>query len=202
MARTKKSAGSRKASGSTSGKSSFDTLHGLFILKLQSLYDVEQELVKVLPKLAKNSSDEELQMAFKEHLKETEGHVRRLEKAFKILGVKPKKEKVEAIRGIAEDGSWVMKNVRDEAARDAALIGAAQYAEHYEIAGYGTACEWADLMGHTEVADLLKQTLEEEEAADEKLSSLAEGGINEEANDMSEMEERDTAKRGVIGTWM
>jgi ferritin-like metal-binding protein YciE len=202
MARTtnKKKMGSTKASGSTgSRKDSFGNLHELFILKLQSLYDVEQELTKVLPKLVKHSSNQELKTAFREHLKETEGHVRRLEKAFKILDVTRKKEKVEGIRGIAEDGSWVMKHVKDDAARDAAIIAAAQYAEHYEIAGYGTAAEWADLMGHDEVADLLKETLAEEEAANEKLSSLAEGGINEEANDM---EERDTEKRGVLGTWM
>lgn len=171
-----------------SGGKSLDNLHSLFILKLQSLYDMEQELTKILPKLAKAATNRELRAAFTEHHKETENQVKRLERAFKHLDESPKKEKVEGIRGIAEDGSWVMKHIKDDAARDAALIGAAQYAEHYEIAGYGTACEWARLMGHDEVAELLEENLAEEEAANEKLTTLAESGINEEANDMKERE--------------
>jgi ferritin-like metal-binding protein YciE len=192
MARTKKSSGSK---GSTKG--SFGNLHGLFILKLQSLYDIEQEIIKTLPKMAKNASNEDLKMAFEEHLKETKGQAGRLEKAFKILGEKVKKEKVEGIRGITEDGSWIIKNVKDNAARDAALVGAAQYVEHYEIAGYGTAAEWARLMGHDEVAELLEASLAEEEAANEKLTSLAESGINDEANDMQE-----SRKEGILGNLM
>lgn len=168
------------------GKQAFGNLHELFILKLQSLYDIEQELVKTLPKLAKNASSDELRDAFETHLEETKMQVDRLEQAFELLDMEPKKEKVEGIRGIAEDGGWIIKNVRDDAARDAALIGAAQYAEHYEIAGYGTALEWAKLMGHDEVADLLQQTLDEEETANKKLTALAEGGINERANDMED----------------
>ncbi len=190
MARAKNNKSGGKA---TKGKS-FDSLHQLFILKLQSLYDVEQELVKVLPKLAKNASNEELSDAFEEHLKETEGQVKRLEKAFKLLGEKPKKEKVEGIRGIAEDGTWILKNVKDDAARDAALIAAAQYAEHYEIAGYGTAAEWARIMEHDEVQALLEETLGEEEAANEKLNALAQGGINDAANEMVEEEEEAEAQ--------
>lgn len=196
MARTKKAAGKRSASKGS--KRDFGSLHGLFILKLQSLYDIEQELIKVLPKLAKNASHSDLKAAFTEHLKETKGQAQRLERAFKLLGEKVKKEKVEGIRGIAEDGSWVIKNVKDDAARDAALIGAAQYAEHYEMAGYGTACEWARLMGHDEVAELLEQNLAEEEAANEKLTSLAESGINDEANDMEESEKR----QGILSPLM
>lgn len=193
MARTKKQSGSKAGK-----KGAFQNLHGLFILKLQSLYDVEQELTKVLPKLAKNASNKELKAAFTEHLKETEGQIKRLERAFKILDETPRKERVEGIRGIAEDGSWVLKNVKDDAARDAALIGAAQYAEHYEMAGYGTAIEWARIMEHDEVADLLEQTLVEEEAANQKLTALAESGINEEANDMEESEK----KEGILGNLM
>jgi ferritin-like metal-binding protein YciE len=190
MARAK----NNKSSGKAKKGKSFDSLHQLFILKLQSLYDVEQELVKVLPKLAKNASNEELSAAFEEHLKETEGQVKRLEKAFKLLGEKPKKEKVEGIRGIAEDGTWILKNVKDDAARDAALIAAAQYAEHYEIAGYGTAAEWARIMEHDEVQALLEETLGEEEAANEKLNALAQGGINDAANEMVEEEEEAEAQ--------
>lgn len=163
-------------------------LHDLLILKLESLYDIEQELVKALPKLAKNATNDGLREAFEEHLEETKEHVKRLERAMQYLGVEPKKEEAAGIRGIAEDGSWVIKNVRDEAARDAALIAAAQYAEHYEIAGYGSAREWARLMGHKEVEDLLERTLQEEEAANRKLTMLAEDGINEQAYDAEEVE--------------
>lgn len=171
----------------SSRSSEYGNLHELLILKLQSLYDIEKELVKALPKMAKNATSDELREAFENHLQETEGHVERLEQALRLLEVEPKAEKVAGIRGIAEDGSWVIKNVRDDAARDAALIAAAQYAEHYEMAGYGSAAEWARMMGHVEVEELLNKTLAEEKAANDKLTSLAEGGINAEANDMEEV---------------
>jgi len=191
----------KKAKSKGSGKvGKHETLHDLFILKLQSLYDIEVELTKALPKLAKNATSPDLQEAFEMHLKETEGHVKRLEQAMKKLGVQVKKEKVEGIRGIAEDGSWVINNVKDDAARDAALIGAAQYAEHYEMAGYESAIDWARMMGHTEVEDLLQATLDEEQAASAKLKALAEGGIDERANDM-ETEEA-TSKGGILGDLM
>jgi ferritin-like metal-binding protein YciE len=171
-----------------SGKSGgYGNLHELLILKLQSLYDIEQELVKALEKMAKNATSDDLREAFEEHREETIEHGTRLERALKLLGAETKKTKVAAIRGLVEDGSWVIKNVRDDAARDAALIAAAQYVERYETAGYGTAKEWAQTMGHTEVADLLDQTLQEEEAANQKLTTLAESGINETA--AAEMEE-------------
>lgn len=182
---SKKKASSRKAQS----KNAYGNLHELLILKLQSLYDVEQELIKALPKMAKNAHNERLREAFESHLEETKMHADRLEQAMELLEVEPKKEKVAGIRGIAEDGGWVIKNIKDERARDAALIAAAQYAEHFEIAGYGSAAEWARLMNHTEVADLLEATLAEEEAANNKLTSLAEGGINEEANDMEKEKE-------------
>ncbi|MBX4192214.1 DUF892 family protein [Candidatus Parcubacteria bacterium] len=178
-----------KAKKGAQARGNYSNLHQLLILKLEALYDVERELVKVLPKLAKNATSDELREAFEMHLEETEIHVERLEEAMDLLDVEPRAEKVEGIRGIAEDGSWVIKNIRDDAARDAALIAAAQYAEHFEIAGYGSAREWARLMGHTEVEELLSKTLEEEEAANEKLTELAEGGINERANADQEQEE-------------
>jgi ferritin-like metal-binding protein YciE len=155
-------------------------LRDLLVMKLQALYDTEQELVKTLPKLAKAASDEELKDAFMEHLTQTEGHVTRLERIFERMGEKAKKLKSEAIRGIAEDGAWVIKNVKGGAS-NAALIAAAQYAEHYEIAGYGSAKNWADALGEEEVSSMLEETLEEEKAADEKLSDLALSRINEEA---------------------
>ncbi len=164
----------------------YGSLHELFILKLQSLYDIEQQLIKALPKLAKAAESAELKTAFEEHLAETKQHALRLEQALRMLGAKVKAEKVDGIRGIVQDGEWVAKMARGEAV-DAGLIAAAQYAEHYEIAGYGSAAEWAKLMGHDEVAELLEATLAEEEAANNTLTSLAEGGINERAN-LSEAE--------------
>ena len=157
------------------------TLQDLLITKLQVLYDVENQLVKALPKMAKNASDSDLSASFEEHLKQTKGHVERLEKAFKLLDIKPKKMKSEAIRGLVEDAEWVIENVQGDEALDANLIAAAQYVEHYEIAGYGSAQSWASEMGHAEVSDLLQETLDEEKAADKKLNDLATSKINEKA---------------------
>jgi ferritin-like metal-binding protein YciE len=188
----KKSASQTRASSkgiSNKNKKQYDSLHELLILKLQSLYDTEQELLKVLPKLAQAAANQELKDAFEMHEGETKRHVERLEQAMQLLGVQAKKEKVAAIRGIAEDGGWVMKNIKDEAARDAALIAAAQYAEHYEIAGYGSAREWAAMMDHQAVADLLETTLMEEQAANDKLSELAHNGINQRAGGIEMAEE-------------
>lgn len=189
--RTQSSAKSRVTSKQGTQKKGYQNLHELLILKLESLYDVEQELVKVLPKLAEHATDEDLREAFESHLEETKNHVLRLEAAMGLLGVAPKKEKVAGIRGINEDGSWVLKHVKGDAARDAALIGAAQYAEHYEIAGYISAREWAAMMDHDEVADLLDATLMEEQAATLKLAELAHNGINQRAGgiDMDRVEE-------------
>lgn len=154
------------------------TLHDLFIIKMQSLYDVESELVKALPKMAKKSTNADLKKGFEDHLEETKNHVTRLEQVFESIGQKPKKLKVEAIRGLTADAKWVMDNVKNPEALDAALIGAAQYVEHYEMAGYGTAVEWAKIMGHSEAERLLAETLEEEKAADEKLNEVATTEVN------------------------
>jgi ferritin-like metal-binding protein YciE len=160
-------------------------LYDLFLTKIKSLYDTENRLVKALAKLEKQADDSKLKDAFRTHLKETKGHVERLEKIFRMLDAKPQAAKVEGIRGIIKDGEWVIKNVQPEEALDANLIAAAQYAEHYEMAGYGSAKEWALLLGEAEAADLLSQTLEEEKAADEKLNTLAQSGINERALELT-----------------
>lgn len=162
------------------------TLHDLLIQKMRALYDVENNLIKALPTMAKNASNEDLVAGFEEHLEQTKEHVARLEKAFKLLKEKPQKLKGEAIQGLIADAEWVIKNVGGSAALDANLIAAAQYVEHYEIAGYGSALAWAREMGHDEVADLLEETLEEEKAADEKLNELATSGVNEAANEVEE----------------
>jgi ferritin-like metal-binding protein YciE len=156
------------------------TLHELFLTKLMALYDIEDQLVKALPKMVAQATNRDLKEAFASHLEETKMQIERLEECFSLLKEKPKKIKVEAIRGLVKDAQWVIKHVQKGPALDANLIAAAQYVEHYEIAGYGTAAAWADSMEHMEVADLLTATLHEEQAADEKLSALAESKINDE----------------------
>ncbi len=162
-----------------------EDLHDLLVVKVKALYDIENELTKALPKMAEASNNPQLKQAFQDHLKETEGHVKRLEQIFEKLEVAPEPEKSEGIRGLISDAEWCIDNVIEPAALDAALIASAQYAEHLEMAGYGSAREWAKTMGHNEIADMLEQTEQEEKAADEKLSMLATSEINEAANTMS-----------------
>ncbi|HEX4485014.1 MAG TPA: ferritin-like domain-containing protein [Terriglobales bacterium] len=156
------------------------TLHDAFLDELRDAYDAEKQLIKALPKMAKASSSGELRRAFEDHLKETQGQVKRLEQAFASLDERVRGKHCDGIEGIIEEGKSVMEEDFDDAAMDACLIGSGQRAEHYEMAAYGTLVAWAKAMGHTEVAKLLQQNLDEEEAADEKLSSIAEGGINDE----------------------
>ena len=174
------------------------TLHDAFIDELRDTYDAEHQLTKALPKLAKAASSPDLRKAFESHLKETRGQIDRLERVFKSLGEKPRGKHCDGIAGIIEEGKSVMEEDFDETTMDACLIGAGQRAEHYEMAAYGTLVAWARAMGHAEAADLLQTTLDEEKAADEKLSSLADGGINQEAADVAhpddEEEEEDTRK--------
>ncbi len=157
----------------------YETLHDLLLLKLGSLLDIEEQIVKALPKMAKAANHEKLREAFSAHLKETEGQVERLNEAFQKLGATAKKSKVEAIRGLAKDTEWVIKSLKNPAARDALLIASAQYVEHYEMAGYGTARQWAFDMGHNDVVELLHLTLDDEKAADTKLNDLAKSSINQ-----------------------
>lgn len=157
------------------------TLHDAFIDELQDAYDAEKQLTKALPKLAKASSSEELRDAFESHLEETQGHVKRLEQVFESIGEKAKGKHCDGIAGIIEEGKNVMEEDFDEVTMDACLIAGGQRAEHYEMAAYGSLIAWAKAMGHDEAASLLEETLEEEKAADEKLTSIAESGINEEA---------------------
>jgi ferritin-like metal-binding protein YciE len=165
----------------------YATLHDLLILKLNSLLYIEQALVKALPKMAEAATNADLSQAFEDHAVETKNHVTRLEEALESINEKPKKTQVEAIDGLVADAEWVIKNIKEPAALDAALIAAAQYVEHYEVAGYGAARQWAALLEHTKAANLLEQTLVEEEAADGNLNDLAIGGINDKANTMAGM---------------
>lgn len=167
----------------------YENLHDLLLLKLEVLHDVESQLIKALPKMAEAATAPELRDAFTMHLEETRRQEERIDRALELMGKPEKpKEKSAAIRGLIEDAQWCIKAVKNPEARDAILIAAAQYVEHYEMAGYGSALSWAEEMGHSQIAELLQETLDEEEAADTKLSDLAEGGINEAANDMQEEE--------------
>jgi ferritin-like metal-binding protein YciE len=157
------------------------TMHDAFVEELRDTYDAEKQLIKALPKMAKASTSADLRTAFESHLEETRGHVDRLEQVFESLEEKVRGKHCEGIAGIIEEGKSIMGEDFDEAAMDACLIAAGQRAEHYEMAAYGTLVAWARAMGHAEAADLLQETLDEEKAADEKLTTLAEGGINQEA---------------------
>lgn len=163
------------------------TLRELFVVKIQSLYDIESELVKALPKMAEAATDLELKDCFREHLDETRGQVARLENVFEILGEDKEAIEVDAIRGLIKDGEWVINHAKAGETLDTALIGAARAVEHYEMAKYMAAHEMAEMLGEDEVADLLSETFEEEENADEKLDEIgkqiAEGARNGENED-------------------
>ncbi|HVZ60567.1 MAG TPA: ferritin-like domain-containing protein [Terriglobales bacterium] len=164
-------------------------MHEAFIDELRDSYDAEKQLIKALPKLAKAAASEELRAAFENHLEETRGQVERLEKVFASLDEKVRGKHCDGIAGIIEEGKSIMEEEFEDETMDACLIAAGQRAEHYEIAAYGTLVAWAKAMGHTEAADLLQETLDEEKAADEKLTELAEGGINQQAGDQAHPEE-------------
>ncbi|MGL4513083.1 MAG: ferritin-like domain-containing protein [Lacipirellulaceae bacterium] len=157
------------------------TLHDLLVSELKDLYSAENQLLKALPKMAKAASDERLAEAFREHAKETEVHVERLGTVFEGLGGSPKGKKCKAMEGLLEEGKDLMAEEADPAVRDAALIATAQRVEHYEMAGYGCVRTFAKLLGMSEATELLQQTLDEEGAADQKLTDLAESVINAEA---------------------
>ena len=157
-------------------------LRELYVDELKDIYNAENQLVKALPKMAKAANSEELRQGFEKHLEQTEGHVQRLEKIFKSLDESPKGKKCKGMEGLIEEGSEVMQEDFDGALMDAALIGAAQRVEHYEIAAYGTVCAFAQVLGESNHAALLNDTLDEERATDEKLTQLAQD-INLAANE-------------------
>src|SRR5262245_16212671 len=157
------------------------TLHDAFLDELRDLYDAEKQLTKALPKLAKTATSPKLREAFESHLEETRGHVERLEQVFESLDEKVRGKHCDGIAGIIEEGKSIMGEDLNDVTMDACLIAAGQRAEHYEIGAYGTIIAWAEAMGHKEAVGLLQENLNEEKAADKKLSALAEGGINQQA---------------------
>jgi ferritin-like metal-binding protein YciE len=160
---------------------SLDSLEKLFVEELRDIYNGEKQLLKALPKMAKASNSAELSQAFTKHLRETEGHVTRLERIFSDLGQAVRGKQCKGLEGIIEEGKEVLEKESDASVLDAALIGSAQKVEHYEMAAYGCLRTYAGLLGHSQAATLLEQTLAEEEAADKKLTQLGESGINEAA---------------------
>jgi ferritin-like metal-binding protein YciE len=173
------------------------TLHDAFIEELRDTYDAEKQLTKALPKLAKAAANPQLRQAFENHLAETQQQIARLEQVFSSLDEKPRGKHCDGIAGIIEEGKSIMEEDFDESTMDACLIAAGQRAEHYEMAAYGTLVAWAQAMGHEEAVSLLQETLDEEKAADEKLSALAESGINQEAADAAHPDEDEEEEEAV-----
>ena len=162
------------------------TLKDLFLGELADMYDAEQRIVRALPKMAKAATCPDLQKAIRSHLKETEGHVTKLEKVFKAFGKTAKGKKCEATVGLLEEGDEIAADFKGSPAINAALISAAQKVEHYEIASYGCLHEWAGVLGNSEAARLLQTILDEEKAANESLTDLARSSSNSDALGESE----------------
>lgn len=167
-----------ESAGEESGMNS--ELHELFLNELADLLDAEKQLTKALPKLAKAAKSEELAEAFHSHLEETENHVERLKEVFGTLNEKVKSKTCKAMKGLIDEGAELIEELKGSSACDAALIAAGQKVEHYEIASYGALRAWAEQMGHSEAVELLEETLDEEKAADEKLTEIAENSANQE----------------------
>jgi ferritin-like metal-binding protein YciE len=148
------------------------SLKELLGTKVRALYDIENELVAALPTMAESATDPELKEAFEMHLDETRNQAERLEEVLDLLGEEKEKLKVEGIRGMIKDAKWLTDNIDEGDALDTALIAAARSVEHYEMAGYMAAQEWAEMLGEEEASSILTEIFEEEEAADEKLSEL------------------------------
>ena len=154
------------------------TMNDLFVHQLQDIYYAEKQLVKALPKMANKATDRQLKLSFLNHFDETKTHVQRLEQVFQMHGAEMKAVNCPAIDGIIEEADEVAGEVDDKSVLDAALINAAQAAEHYEIARYGSLVAWAKQLGRNDCASVLQKTLDEEKATDKKLTSLAESRIN------------------------
>jgi ferritin-like metal-binding protein YciE len=162
-----------------------NALKELYIDELRDIYNAENQLTKALPKMAKAATSDELRAGFEEHLEQTKGHVERLEQIFQELGEKPTGKKCKGMEGLVEEGDEMIKEAELEGeALDAGLISAAQRVEHYEIAAYGCVRTYANLLGESDAAKLLEQTLKEEKETDQKLTKLAEK-INVEAEEES-----------------
>ena len=159
-----------------------ETFDDLFLHQLQDVYYAENQITKVLPKMIDKATDAGLKQGFETHLRETEGQIKRLEQVFDLLGEKAKAVTCPAIDGIIKEANEVAGDIADKAVLDAALIASAQAVEHYEITRYGTMVVWAKQLGRTDIAAILKETLDEEYATDDKLTKLAESKLNAKAD--------------------
>jgi len=187
-ATTKSRSTKKKAAVTATGKGNTQ-LQEFFLESLKDIYWAEKRLTKALPKLQKAATTEELKAAIEEHLSQTQEHVSRIEEAFQLMGKKAQAKKCEAMEGLVKEGESILEETeKGSMTRDAGIIAAAQKVEHYEIATYGTLVTLAKTMGEDDVAELLAQTLAEEKQTDENLSSIAEGGINWEAEQEEEEE--------------
>ncbi|MDQ3622610.1 MAG: ferritin-like domain-containing protein [Verrucomicrobiota bacterium] len=157
------------------------SLRDVYIPELKDLYSAEKQLITALPKMAKAAVNEQLAAAFEEHLEQTQEQLQRLEQILEELGESTKSDKCKGMEGLLAEGSKVMKEEGVKEVIDALLITAAQKVEHYEIAGYGSARTFAEMLGENEAADLLQQTLDEEIETDERLTDIAETAVNTQA---------------------
>jgi len=175
-----------------------DSLQTLIVEQLKDVYDAEKRLTKALPKMMKKVTHDELRSAIESHLAETEEHVSRLEQAFEALGEKAKAKTCPGMKGLIEEGDeHAGEDYDDDGLRDAAIIGSAQRIEHYEIAAYGTILAHAKQLGLDELVSILEPTLEEEKAADEKLTEIAESVVNLDAADEDEEEQTSSKSSGA-----
>ena len=176
------------------------SLNELFIHQLKDVYDAEHQLVEALPKLAKAATTPELKVAFEQHLAETRKQVIRLKDVFADCGEYPGRETCDGMKGLIEEGEQMIKHADEPRVKDAALIAAAQKFEHYEIATYGSLIAWAETVGFTSARRLLEESLEEEKAADEKLTDIAESTVNATAaNELEEEEATGPARTTTRG---
>jgi ferritin-like metal-binding protein YciE len=172
-----------------------NNLKSLYVDELRDLYSSEQQLIKAIPKMAKAANSDELRKGFEEHLEQTRGHAARLEQILTGLGEPVKGKKCKGMAGIVAEGGEMMSEDFEGALMDAALISAAQRVEHYEIAAYGAVHAYAELMGETEAASLLQQTLDEEKETDQKLTELSEQINSEAFNAGAEPEKEESRPR-------
>ncbi|MBV4360338.1 YciE/YciF ferroxidase family protein [Pinibacter aurantiacus] len=194
MEKTTKSANGKAATSTATRKTSSSKnktvksmLADFFVEEIKDIYWAEKHIVKALPKMQKAANSDELANAFSEHLKQTEGHVTRLERVFELLGESPKAKKCDAMEGILKEGESIIEETEEgTSTRDVGLILAAQKVEHYEITTYGSLHQLATTMGKNDVADLLAQTLQEEKNTDKLLTKIAEAHINNAAEDEEE----------------
>ncbi len=186
MAQTKSTSRTtaKKAAASAHASKGNGQLEEFFMDALKDIYWAEKNLVKALPKMSKAATTDELSQAVDEHLSQTEEHVSRLEQVFEMLGKKPQAQKCEAMEGLLKEADNIVEETNEGSmTRDVGIIMAAQKVEHYEIATYGSLVQLASIMGHEDVADMLRQTLEEEKDTDARLTEIAENSINQEAED-------------------